>query len=182
MLGGRLRQASEDRLVLPVGHGVIVLGFSMSTSSQRTSMRKSRTCTFLHFRVLGADTHCPHPLSKPQVDRFVFPDVSPCDRVGSRPTANSGLMLCSFTVQVPAQLDLLWRFDEDQGPTRSISSSCQKSSTRKWRHGTFLHSVRGSSSLLRNTQNPSVPRLETLSRVSTTAIELRPRREIKTPR
>ena len=72
MLGGRLRQASEDRLVLPVCHGVIVL-VSMSTSSQRTSMRKSRTCTFLHFPVPSAEltvlTHI-----KPQVDRFVFTD------------------------------------------------------------------------------------------------------------
>ena len=46
---------------------------SMSTSCQKTSMRKSRTCTFLHFPVLGAEltvlTHF-----KPQVDRFVFPD------------------------------------------------------------------------------------------------------------
>ena len=36
-------------------------------------MRKSRTCTFLHFPVLGAElivvTHV-----KPQVVRFVFPD------------------------------------------------------------------------------------------------------------
>ena len=36
-------------------------------------MRKSRTCTFLHFPILGAEltvlTHI-----KPQVDRFVFPD------------------------------------------------------------------------------------------------------------
>ena len=72
MLGGRLRQASEDRLVLPVGHGVIVL-VSMSTSSRKTSMRKSRTCTFLHFPVLGPEltvlTHF-----KPLVVRFVFPD------------------------------------------------------------------------------------------------------------
>ena len=45
---------------------------SMSTSFQKTSMRKSRTCTF-HFPVLVAEltvlTHF-----KPQVDRFVFPD------------------------------------------------------------------------------------------------------------
>ena len=71
MLGGRLRQASEDRLVLPVCHGVIVL-VSISTSCQKTSMRKSRTCTFLHLPVLGAEltvlTHI-----KPQVDRFVLP-------------------------------------------------------------------------------------------------------------
>ena len=43
-----------DRLVLPVGHSVIVLA-SMSTSSQKTSMRKSRTCTFLHLPVLCAE-------------------------------------------------------------------------------------------------------------------------------
>ena len=68
----RLRQASEDRLVLPVCHGVIV-PVSMSTSSKKTSMRKSRTYTFLHFPVLGAEltvlTHI-----KRQVVRFVFPD------------------------------------------------------------------------------------------------------------
>ena len=56
----------------PIGHGVIVL-VSMSTSSQRTSMRKSQTCTFFHFPILGAElmvlTHI-----KPQVVRFVFPD------------------------------------------------------------------------------------------------------------
>ena len=46
--GGRLRQASEDRLVLPVGHGV-------------------------HFPVLGAE-HSVLTHFKPQVDRFVFPD------------------------------------------------------------------------------------------------------------
>ena len=37
--------------LLPVGHGVIVL-VSMSTSSRKTSMRKSQTCTFLHFPVV----------------------------------------------------------------------------------------------------------------------------------
>ena len=51
---------------------MIVLA-SMFTSGQKTSMRKSRTCTFLHFPVLGAEltvlTHF-----KPQVVRFVFPD------------------------------------------------------------------------------------------------------------
>ena len=65
-------------------------------------------------------------------------------------------------------------------PTSTISSSCQKSLMRKSRHFTFLHSVGGSPSLLRNTQIPPVPRFVTLSRVSTSAIELRPRRN-KTP-
>ena len=119
----------------------------------------------LHFLALSSTrcrTHCPHPYQASS-GSIRLPRWSPCDRAGFRPTANSGLMLCSFTFQVQAQLDL-------------FPSSCQKRSTRKWRHGTFLHSVRGSSSLLRNTQIPSVLRLETLSRVSTTAIELRPRR------
>ena len=106
MLGGRLRQASEDRLVLPIGPGVIVL-VSMSTSSQRTSMRKSRSCTFLHFPVLGAElsvlTHF-----KPQVDRFVFPGCHLVVVLASSRLQNSGLMLCSFTVQVQAQFDSLW--------------------------------------------------------------------------
>ena len=65
-------QASEDRLVLPFGHSVIVLA-SMSTSGQKTSMRTSWTCTFLHLPALCAErtvfTHI-----KPQVVRFVFPD------------------------------------------------------------------------------------------------------------
>ena len=36
-------------------------------------MRKSRTCTFLHFPVLGAELTI-LTLVKPQVVRFVFPD------------------------------------------------------------------------------------------------------------
>ena len=51
---------------------MIVLA-STFTSSLKTSMRKSRSCTFLHFPVLGAEltvlTHF-----KPHVVRFVFPD------------------------------------------------------------------------------------------------------------
>ena len=166
----RLRQASEDCLVLPVGHGVIVL-VSMSTSSQRTSMRKSRTCTFLHFPILGAELTGPHPFQASS-GSIRLPRLSPCDRVGFLPTANSGLMLYSFTLQVQAQLDLL------RNPTRTKSYKndfqlLPEELVRKCRHGTFLHSVRGSPCLLRNTQFPPVPRLKTLSRVSTTTIEPR---------
>ena len=70
-------------------------------------MRKSRSCTFLHFPALGAEltvlTHI-----KPQVDRFVFPGCHLVIVLASGRLQNSGLMLCSFTVQVQAQFDLLW--------------------------------------------------------------------------
>ena len=69
----------------------------------------------LHFLAISktrCGTHCPHPYQASS-GSIRLPRWSPCDRVGFRPTANSGLMLSSFTFQVQAQLDLLWN------PTRT---------------------------------------------------------------
>ena len=54
---------------------------------------------------------------------------------------------------------------------RLRSTSRQKSSMRKWRNCTFLHSVRRSPSLLRNNQVVQVSRSKALSRVGTTVTE-----------
>ena len=42
-------------------------------------------------------------------------------------------MSCPFTVKVQAQLDLLWILTKTKTYKKTISSSCQKRSTRKWR-------------------------------------------------
>ena len=64
----------------------------------------------LHFLAPSSSlcgTHRLHPYQASS-GPIRLPRWSPCDRVGFIPTTNSGLMLCSFTVQVQAQLDLLW--------------------------------------------------------------------------
>ena len=55
---------------------------------------------------------------------------------------------------------------------RSISTSCRRSSMRKWRHCTFLLTVRCSPSLPENMRILPLSRLKALSRVNTTVIEL----------
>ena len=59
-------------------------------------------------------THRLHPYQASS-GSIRLPRWSLCDRVGFMPTTNSGLMLCSFTFQVQAQLDFLWN------PTRTKS-------------------------------------------------------------
>ena len=129
----------------------------------------------LHFLALSntrCGTHGPHPYQASS-GSICLPRWSPCDRVGFRPTANSGLMLCSFTLQVQAQLDLL------RNPTRTKS---YKNDFQLLPEDARRESVDMAPSFTRcgahrvysGTRSfPSVPRLKTLSWVSTTAIEPR---------
>ena len=55
---------------------------------------------------------------------------------------------------------------------KTMSTSFRRSSMRKWRNGTFFHSVLSSPSLLRNKQITSVSTLMSLSRLCTTVIGL----------
>ena len=77
MLGGRLRQASEVRLVLRICHGVFVLA-SMFTSGQKDLVEK---VAYLHFLSLSSSrcgTHRPHPFQASS-GSFRLPRWSPCD-------------------------------------------------------------------------------------------------------
>ena len=89
MLGGRLRQASEDRRLSRCDRA----GFDVYLEPEDLDEKVAD----LHFLALSSSrcgTHRPHPFLASS-GSIRLPRWSPCDRVGFRPTVNSGL--CSFT-------------------------------------------------------------------------------------
>ena len=115
---GRLRQASEDRLFLLV---------SMSTSSQKTSMRKSRTCTFLHFPV-----YCPKSHSVRAGDGKDAPDptlqcASPAIRHEPSHTSTCWKIqeACGLSAAAPSD-DVKSRTEDVTSPVRRQGNPTQK--------------------------------------------------------
>ena len=81
----------NDHFVFPIVHGVIVLA---SKLQERATCCRRRNCTFLHW----CGGHCPY--SGTTVSTGVKVE-------GPHKRGHYVLMLCSFTNQVLAQLDLL---------------------------------------------------------------------------
>ena len=81
------------------------------------------------------------------------------------------LVVCSFTNQVLAQLDVLKYWTETTA-YKNDPTSCRYSSMRKWRICILLHSVRRSMSPPKIKQIIQESRLKALSRVVTSIVEL----------